>query len=100
MNIVDHQFLEPGHVFTRKDGSSSRILFVTNTTLAKKGRELFPPQVVYADENDNILSRDIASFLSTREFYNVDPELETRLRTLLVQEAESLPEDSLDLDDD
>jgi hypothetical protein len=100
MNIVDQQFLEPGHVFTRKDGSSSRILFVTNQSLPVAARKKFPPQVVYADENDNILSRDIPGFLESREFYNVDPELETKLRNLLVAEGATLPEDKLDLDDD
>lgn len=100
MNIIDHEFLMPAHTFARKsDGATSRILFITNTALSPKVQKAHPPQVVYVDENDNILSRDILGFLETREFVNVDPELEAKLNALLVQNVE-FPEDELDLDVD
>lgn len=99
MNIIDHDFLLPGHVFSRPDGSTSRLLFITNVSLGKKASAKFPPQVVYADENNQVFSRDIPGFLESREFVNVDPELEAKLNALLKSDTEH-PEDELDLDGD
>jgi hypothetical protein len=97
MNIADLDFLTPGSVFSREDGRESRLLFLTNTALPKKLSKQFPPQVVYADENNNILSCDIERFLNKRKFYMVDPELEARLVNLLAI-SNSDSEDALDLD--
>lgn len=99
MNISDYDFLEPAHVFKREDGRTARLLFLTNTALSQKQQKQFPPQVVYADENNNVLSCDIERFLSRREFVNVDPELEQRLNALLVGSSTS-DDDELDLDTD
>lgn len=100
MNIVDFEFLEQGHVFTRNDdGRAARFLFMTNTALPKKVQKMHPPQVVYADENNNILSCSPDLFLAKRSFYNVDPVLEARLRTLLDTDgSEESDEDTLDLE--
>lgn len=103
-NIADvTDFLTPASVFTREDGREARMLFLTNTALPEKLRAKFPPQVVYADENDNVLSCDIERFLDTRKFFNVDPELEARLNNLLAASSTDSGEDILDLmtsDDD
>jgi hypothetical protein len=98
MNIVDLEFLMPGHVFIREDGREARFLFLTNTVLSAKQQKEYPPQVVYADENNNVLSCNIERFLAHRKFLNVDPELEARLQALLLQTSSS--EDTLDLDGD
>lgn len=99
MNIADLDFLTPGSIFVREDGRESRFLCLTNTNLPKKIREAYPPQVVYADENNNILSCDIERFLNKRKFHMVDPELEARLNNLLALSS-SDSEDALDLDSD
>jgi hypothetical protein len=102
-NIADvTDFLTPASVFTREDGREARVLFVTNMALPEKLKKQFPPQVVYADENDNILSCDIDRFLNKRTFFNVQPELEARLNNLLAAPASDSGEDVLDLmgDDD
>lgn len=98
MNIADLDFLTPGSTFVREDGRESRFLFLTNTALPKKVRAQHPPQVVYADENNNILSCSIDRFLEKRQFHAVDPELESRLVNLLVSSESE--EDELDLDGD
>lgn len=103
-NIADvTDFLTSGAVFTREDGRESRVLFVTNTALPEKLKAKYPPQVVYADESDNILSCSIERFLQNRTFYNVQPELEARLTELLAAPSTAVSEDILDLmseDDD
>jgi hypothetical protein len=99
MNIADLDFLTPGSVFTRQDGRESRFLFLTNQSLPKKIQDDYPPQVVYADENGNILSCDIDRFLNKRKFLNVDPELESRLNNVLALGSAG-GEDTLDLDGD
>jgi hypothetical protein len=96
-NIADvTDFLTPASVFTREDGREARVLFLTNTALPEKLKSKFPPQVVYADENDNVLSCGIEKFLSIRKFFNVDPELEQRLNNLLAASSGD-DEDVLDL---
>lgn len=99
MNIADLDFLTPGSIFVREDGRESRFLFLTNTALPKKVQGQYPPQVVYADENNNVLSCDIDRFLNKRKFHMVDPELEARLNNLLALSS-SDNEDALDLDSD
>lgn len=97
-NIADvTDFLTPASVFTREDGREARVLFVTNMNLPEKVRAKFPPQVVYADEQDNILSSSIEKFLSNRTFFNVHPELETRLNNLLAFSPSDNDDDILDL---
>jgi len=98
-NIADLNFLTEGSVFTREDGRMARFLFLTNQSLSEKMKQKFPPQVVYADENDNILSCDIDRFLAKRKFVNVIPELEERLLNLLAATS-SESEETLDLDSD
>lgn len=102
VDIADFDFLEPAHVFVRPDGREARFLFLTNTALPAKFKKDFPPQVVYADENDNVLSCSIERFLANRKFTHVDPELEARLLNLLALGGSSNvgDEDSLDLDDE
>ena len=99
MNIADLDFLTPGSIFVREDGREARFLFLTNTALPLKVRKQYPQQVVYADENNNILSCDIDRFLKPRQFHMVDPELEARLVNLLAI-SNSDSEDALDLDSD
>lgn len=101
IDIADFDFLEAAHVFVRPDGREARFLFLTNTALPAKLKKVYPPQVVYADENDNILSCSIERFLANRKFTHVDPELENRLLNLLAAgSSDSADEDSLDLDDE
>lgn len=99
MNIADLEFLTPGSVFTREDGRESRFLHLTNTALPRKLQAEFPQQVVYADENGNVLSCDVARFLKKRQFFNVDPLLEERLNNLLALSPAG-GADRLDLDSD
>lgn len=99
MNIADLDFLTPGSIFVREDGRESRFLCLTNTALPEKARKKYPSQVVYADENNHILSCDIDRFLNKRKFHMVDPDLESRLENLLAL-SNSDGEDSLDLDSD
>lgn len=97
-NIADiTDFLTSGAVFTREDGREARVLFLTNTALPEKLKAKFPAQVVYADENDNVLSCTIERFLQNRTFYNVQPELEARLNNLLAAPSTDSDEDVLDL---
>lgn len=99
ISIADLDFLTAGSVFTREDGRESRFLFLTNEALTQKLKQQYPPQVVYADENGNVLSCSIERFLNKRKFVNVDPELESRLNNLLAATSSS-QEDTLDLDSD
>lgn len=97
-NIADvTDFLTSGAVFTREDGRESRVLFVTNTALPEKMKAKHPPQVVYADESDNVLSCSIERFMEFRTFYNVQPELEARLENLLAAPSTNSGSDVLDL---
>jgi hypothetical protein len=99
MNIADLDFLTPGSIFVREDGREARFLFLTNMALPEKVRKQYPAQVVYADENNNVLSCDIDRFLNKRKFHMVDPELEARLMNLLAI-SNSDSEDALDLSSD
>ena len=99
ISVADLDFLTEGSVFTRDDGRESRFLFLTNQSLSQKLKTQFPPQVVYADENGNVLSCSIERFLNKRKFVSVDPELEARLVNLLAATSAS-QEDTLDLDGD
>ncbi len=103
MNIIDIDLLTPGSVWHRPDGHSSRVLHITNKALPKKMKEKFPEQVVFLDEDDNILSQDVEMFLAKRKFYNVDPDLESRLDDLTATgtfSGHGKDEDTLDLNDD
>jgi hypothetical protein len=79
--------LTPASVWLRRDGAQVKALFLTNQTLTKAQQEKYPPQVVYADADGNVLSRDLTSFASLYTFLNVDPDLEKRLANLIVFKA-------------
>lgn len=79
--------LTPASVWLRRDGAQVKALFLTNQSLTKAQREKYPSQVVYADADGNILSRDLESFASFYTFLNVDPDLEKRLSNLIVFKA-------------
>jgi hypothetical protein len=79
--------LTPGSVWIKLHGRLAntyiRVLFVSNQDLKPTLHSKYPPQVIYANENGKILSRDINSFIEQFQFYNVDPDLEQRLLGLL-----------------
>lgn len=100
ISIADLEQLTEGAVWHRADGRASRVLFVTNKTLPVKVQEVFPQMVVYADENDNVLSVPVDRFVSNRKFYNVEPELESRLLNLLALAADSGEDEEFDLEGD
>lgn len=79
--------LTPASVWLRRDGAQVKALFLTNQILTKAQQEKYPPQVVYADADGNVLSRDLQSFASLYTFLNVDPDLEKRLSNLIVFKA-------------
>lgn len=80
--------LTKGSVWTRNEGKTAgdqvKVLWITNTSLSEKAQVKFPPQVVYANEDGNIYNRTVESFASQYSFYNVDPDLESKLDALLV----------------
>lgn len=81
------ELLTQGSVWTRnegqKEGSQVKVLWITNTSLGNKAQAKHPPQVVYASVDGNVYNRDIESFVAQYSFYNVDPDLEGRLDSLL-----------------
>lgn len=82
-DIVDMELLTPGSVWTSESGKQSRVLHVTNQHFTDKIKRVYPVQVIYADEIDRVNSVPLEDFLAKREFYNVDPGLESRLGELL-----------------
>jgi hypothetical protein len=85
MSISDSlAMLTPGSTFVNKKGRTAKLLFVTNTSLPAHVIESYPPQVIYANENAEIFNRDLDDFIKKYKFYNVDPELESRLDNLLI----------------
>jgi hypothetical protein len=82
-DIADLEMMTPGSIWTRDNGKQRRFLFVANESLPTTYHKEYPPVVVYADENDNIMAVSIEAFLAKCKFFNVDPELETRLQNLL-----------------
>lgn len=105
MSKIENDILEdltPGSVWRRENGKNSRVLFVTNQHFPEKILRTYPQQVVYADEDNNIISTPVEDFIAKREFYNVDPDLEQRALALLGMQDEDfeLGEDSLQVEDD
>lgn len=98
-DIMDLEMLTPGSVWVRENGKQSRYLFTTNMNLPTRMLETYPQMVVYADEDDNILSVPVEDFIGKRTFYNVDPGLESRLGNLLAFNTEDVSE-TFDLDSD
>lgn len=82
-DIVDMELLTAGSVWTSESGKQSRVLHVTNQHFPEKIKRVYPVQVIYADEADRVNSVPLEDFLAKREFYNVDPGLESRLENLL-----------------
>lgn len=78
-NILGIDLLTPGSVWLRENNKKNFVLFVTNTILPIKTRSKHPIQVVYCDEQGNILNQNRDHFLETRTFYNGHFKLEQRL---------------------
>lgn len=93
-------FLTPGSVWMRGDGSLSTLIAVSNTSLPKKVQAKFPPQAVYLDETGNILTRDVSEFVASRKFYNVNPEIESKVDGLLAFTEPQVGTDAEEEDDD
>src|SRR5882672_9962843 len=94
--------LTPGAVFLNEKGRTVKFLMLTNTDLPAKVQVKHPPQVVYADDEGNFYNRDVDNFLEYYKFYNVDPELESRLDNLLVfnaDDSDEITEEVVDEDD-
>lgn len=107
MSKIDSEILEdltPGSVWRRENGKLSRVLFVTNQHFPEKILRTYPQQVVYVDEEDNVISTPVEDFVAKREFYNVDPDLEQRLIALLGDDEENfdlgIGDDTLQVEDD
>lgn len=98
-NAMD--FLTPGSVWLRKvDKAQAKFLFLTNQTLTKPKTLLANPrQVVYADANGDIFSRQVESFFEMFDFHSVDGELEKRLERLIPFDATAF-ENIADPEDD
>jgi hypothetical protein len=97
--------LTPGSVWLRRDGAQIKVLFYTNQSLTSKQQEKFVPQVVYADADARVLSRDLDSFGGMYTFLNIDPDLEKRVENLIVFKASDYltvddPEDEIQIVDD
>lgn len=99
-DIADLEMMTPGSVWTRDNGKQRRFLFVANESLPTSYHKEYPPVVIYADENDNIMAVSIEAFLAKCKFFNVDPELETRLQNLLQLPKEETFDLGGDSDDD
>src|SRR5271156_6411217 len=89
MSISDDlALLTPGAVFLNKVGRIAKILFLSNTSLLTTAKasilEEHPVQVVYANELGEVFNRKLDDFVKKYKFYNVDPELESRLENLFV----------------
>ena len=80
----------------KKAGVHSKVLWVTNTSLSEKIQEKRPPQVVYFDENGNVYNRPVSEFLENYSFYNIDPQLESKLENLVVFNEDDYDEDEVE----
>jgi hypothetical protein len=97
--------LTPGSVWLRRDGAQIKVLFYTNQSLTSKQQEKFVPQIVYADADARVLSRDLESFSGMYTFLNIDPDLEKRVENLIVFKASDYltvddPEEEIQIVDD
>src|SRR6185437_4225897 len=84
MNEEALSLLTPGSVWLKQDGKQVKVLWITNTTLSAKQQAMAPIQIVYSNEDGNVYSRTVESFLKVHQFWNVDPELENKLENLIV----------------
>src|SRR5882762_9273060 len=88
MNEDNLELLTAGSVWVRnkgkKSGEARKVLFVTNTSLPERAQEQHPPQVIYADDDGNMYNRDVADFFEQYSFFNIDPELESKIENLFV----------------
>jgi len=105
MNEEALSLLTPGSVWLKQDGKQVKVLWITNTTLSAKQQAMAPIQIVYSNEDGNVYSRTVESFLKVHQFWNVDPELENKLENLIVfneedYEGEGDALDPEDQDDD
>lgn len=104
------ELLTQGSVWTKnagaKAGKQSKVLWLTNQTLSDKAKVKHPMQVVYVDEEGAVYNRTPEEFFEQYSFYNIDPDLETRLESLLpfneddYEDEEGDEEVSLDDSDD
>lgn len=92
-DIMDLEYLTSGSNWLRDNGKVSRFLFLTNAHLPQKMQDIHPQMVVYADENDNVMSVPVMDFLARRKFHNIDPALEQRLDNLLAYDGADSSED-------
>jgi hypothetical protein len=99
MSISDDlALLTPGSTFVNKKGRVAKLLWVTNVSLLTTADEAtqnnHPVQVVYANEDNEVFNRELDDFIKRYRFYNVDPELESRLDNLLVfSEDDHVPDE-------
>lgn len=83
--------LEPGTVWVRPDsGKKVTVLFVLNTSLKGENARKFPVQVSYIDEKGNYLAVPVDRFVEDREYYMINPLVNSRLEHLL--DAEEVKE--------
>lgn len=88
--------LTPGSVWLKGDSKKVSVLMVTNTTLPERLQKKFPPQVVYVNEEGNYYNRSVENFFEIHQFYNINPELESRLENLIVFDMDNSSDEDLD----
>jgi hypothetical protein len=100
MNNEALEFLTQGSVWVKEDGKQAKVLWITNTTLSERQQQANPAHIVYVNEENNVYSRTLESFFKIYQFYNIDPELESRLQELLVFSEDDYEGEGDDSDDE
>lgn len=77
----------------RPDGPVSTVLCVTNLTLKAKTLEEHPPQVVTITESGKILSHEIESFLSRRDYVGQNEFMANQFQVILDGEPEEIDDE-------
>ena len=89
----DITFMTPGSVWVRDNGKKSTVVGLTNLNLKPKFQEKYPPQAVYLNEEGDLLSQDVESFMSSRTFFNVAPEVESLVDSLFAYREDADEDD-------
>lgn len=80
-----------------RQGAQVKVLHLTNKNIRASTQLKYPPQVIYADDQAEVYSREVGDFFDHYKFHNVDPELEARLQNLLVFNEDDYDEEEPDV---
>lgn len=86
--------------FNPKTEKLVTVLFTTNQNVNAKFAEHNPPQVVFLTASNAVVSVEVEKFLAVHEFYNIQPEVEQIIESLLSGVPLELDEDEEDADAD